>query len=338
MQDIARAAGVGKATVSLALRNDPRLRPETRDRIQRIAAELGYRANPTIAKLMVQLRASRSPRFRATLAFLNASREPALVQLVYTFQRWIQGCVERGESLGYLFDNFWIHDPAIKPGRLHTILGSRGIQGLIVFGLTDQPEVPEEFDPLWEDFPAVVMGTRPSRPSLHFCSNDQYSTTVSCFRKLQERGYRRLGMVIETQVDELVEKRFSAGFRVMQDKLAPQDRLPIHPFVRSKPAAFLEWYKTHKPDVIVTLHEELLEWLGNAGVDVPDSVGLVHLDLEPRLSGWAGMNQNNEMVGAAGLDLLSGLIQRNEKGIPDHPKCIMIESEWQDGATLRRKA
>jgi LacI family transcriptional regulator len=144
--------------------------------------------------------------------------------------------------------------------------------------------------------------------------------------------------VIETQVDELVEKRFSAGFRVMQDKLAPQDRLPIHPFVRSKPAAFLEWYKTHKPDVIVTLHEELLEWLGNAGVDVPDSVGLVHLDLEPRLSGWAGMNQNNEMVGAAGLDLLSGLIQRNEKGIPDHPKCIMIESEWQDGATLRRKA
>ena len=52
MQDIAKAAGVGKATVSLALRNDPRLRPQTCRRIQKIARQMGYRTNATIASLM----------------------------------------------------------------------------------------------------------------------------------------------------------------------------------------------------------------------------------------------------------------------------------------------
>ncbi|MCX7869398.1 MAG: LacI family DNA-binding transcriptional regulator, partial [Terrimicrobiaceae bacterium] len=72
MSEIARAAGVGKATVSLALRDDPRLRPETRARIQRVARELGYQRNAVVANLMAQLRASRDPKFQATLALLNA--------------------------------------------------------------------------------------------------------------------------------------------------------------------------------------------------------------------------------------------------------------------------
>ena len=76
MHQIAERAGVGKATVSLALRDDPRLRPETRQRIQRLAAEMGYRTNPTVANLMAQLRASRSSKYQAAIGLLNASPDP----------------------------------------------------------------------------------------------------------------------------------------------------------------------------------------------------------------------------------------------------------------------
>jgi len=43
--DVARAAGVSKSLVSVALRNDPGVGPATRQRILRVADELGYRSN-----------------------------------------------------------------------------------------------------------------------------------------------------------------------------------------------------------------------------------------------------------------------------------------------------
>lgn len=45
LSDVAQAAGMSRAQVSRALRGDPGVRPETRDRIDKIAAELNYRPN-----------------------------------------------------------------------------------------------------------------------------------------------------------------------------------------------------------------------------------------------------------------------------------------------------
>ncbi len=50
-RDIADIAGVSQATVSRALRNSPLVRPETRDRIQKIARELNYFVNRNAAGL-----------------------------------------------------------------------------------------------------------------------------------------------------------------------------------------------------------------------------------------------------------------------------------------------
>ena len=50
-RDIAEAAGVSQATVSRALRDSPLVRPETRDRIRRIARELNYFVNRNAAGL-----------------------------------------------------------------------------------------------------------------------------------------------------------------------------------------------------------------------------------------------------------------------------------------------
>lgn len=49
--DIAHRANVSQATVSRALRNSPLVRPETRQRIQRIAEEMHYRVDRTAAGL-----------------------------------------------------------------------------------------------------------------------------------------------------------------------------------------------------------------------------------------------------------------------------------------------
>ncbi len=51
IRDIAERAGVHYSTVSLALRNSPRLRPEICARIRAIADELNYLPDPAMAAL-----------------------------------------------------------------------------------------------------------------------------------------------------------------------------------------------------------------------------------------------------------------------------------------------
>ena len=51
MSDIAAALGLHPSTVSLALKDSPRIAKETRARVQAIAAEMGYRVTvPTTCR------------------------------------------------------------------------------------------------------------------------------------------------------------------------------------------------------------------------------------------------------------------------------------------------
>src|SRR5690606_18100520 len=52
LSDIAKQAEVHVTTVSLALRNHPRLPERTRKRIQKIAEELGYQPDPVLQALV----------------------------------------------------------------------------------------------------------------------------------------------------------------------------------------------------------------------------------------------------------------------------------------------
>mgnify|MGYP003397635095 FL=1 len=45
MREVAEAAGVSIATVSFVVNNSKRVAPETRERIERVMAELGFRRN-----------------------------------------------------------------------------------------------------------------------------------------------------------------------------------------------------------------------------------------------------------------------------------------------------
>ncbi|MET0694469.1 MAG: LacI family DNA-binding transcriptional regulator [Propionibacteriaceae bacterium] len=52
MQDVARVAGVSHQTVSRVLNGHPRVRPETRDRVLAVIADLGYRRNSAARALV----------------------------------------------------------------------------------------------------------------------------------------------------------------------------------------------------------------------------------------------------------------------------------------------
>ncbi len=329
MNDIARAAGVGKATVSLALRDDPRLRPETRARIQKVAQELGYETNATVANLMAQLRASRTPRYQATLALLNVSTNPRVIEELPTFASWARGAEVRARGLGYGLDRFWLQEPGVSPGRVKSILDSRGIRGVLLIGALEHGALGTRHAALWRGQACVALGA-PTTPAFHFACNDQYATALTAVRRLRALGCQRPGLVINGDVDANVEHRFSAAFLAG----AEAGRARVFDFAPGRFALFEKWMRREKPDAILCLHAEVRTWLERLGLRAPDGIALAHLDLNDQLGDWAGMNQNSEMVGAAAVDLVIGQLHRNEAGAPTHPKCLLIQSDWVAGATV----
>jgi DNA-binding LacI/PurR family transcriptional regulator len=339
MQDIARRAGVSKNTVSLALRNSPQLRGETRRRIQKIARELGYQKNPTVAHLMAQLRANRTPGFKACLALLNANVDSVAFTKHPTVPTYVSGCRRRASQLGYSLDEFWLHDETLDGEKLNKILRSRGILGAIVVGLMKENRLPERFRSTWEQFPTVVTGVRTRNPALSFVCADQYALAVQAMEKALELGYQRPTLVLDYVIDRLVDGRFSAGVLIAQQNIPAVNRLKPFYFVaesKENPALFRRWLEKEKPDVILTLYNVVKYWLEACDLRIPQDIGLIQLEWRKNGPEWAGMDQHNDIVGEAATEMVVSMVQNNEYGIPAFPRATLVETTWVDGKTVRQ--
>lgn len=327
IRDVARAAGVGASTVSLALRNDPRLRPAMRDHVRKVASEIGYLPNATLASLMAQVRVGKNSPFQATLGFVNASEDPAILREIPTFREWTRGAAERARELGYSVDQFWLQDASCSATRLVEILQARGIRGLIVAGLQNDGILPPSHAEIWSDFSTVVIGLRPQEPPLHFTANDQFSTARHAVAALRMGGYTRIGLVIDLRIDVWLEHRFCAGF-FSEEK--GSERL-VFDFAKSEREAFGRWLRANRPDALVTLHSEVKEWLEQSADPRLRVIALAHLDRESSMTGWAGMDQNNYCIGATATDMVVGMLHRNELGVPVFPRATLLPGEWVPG-------
>lgn len=335
IRSLAALAGVSKATVSLALRDNPRIRPSERLRIQRLAAESGYAPNAVMAHLLTQLRSGKTSAYQSTLGLIYATRPPEQLNHLASFREWFTACRARAKQLGYSLDEFMLFEPGMDPERLVRILDARNIRGLVVVGPFHRSVIPPEFDPIWRRSATVVIGVRPVRPALSCAANDQFATAKNAVIALRELGYRRPGLCISFEVDAHVEDRFQGGFVVAQRNLPKRDRPPVFAYRPADQQRFIRWVERYRPDAIVTLHPEIKEWLAAARVDVPRDIGLVHLDRVAELHDWAGMRQNHESVGYAAIDTVIGQLHRNEIGVPPFQKCTFTNSTWVPGATVR---
>src|SRR5688572_21345076 len=138
---IAQLAGVSATTVSLALRNSPKIPAATRQRILRHARRLGYRPNAKVAELMAQLRTKPAPGEEACFGVISFYESARPWEHSLHFQRIYEGMTQRAEALGYRLEPFWLRGPGMTYRRLRDILAARGVQGLLCFG---SPEVDEE--------------------------------------------------------------------------------------------------------------------------------------------------------------------------------------------------
>lgn len=339
MADIARAAGVSKNTVSLALKGSRRVTAATRERVEETARGLGYRPNPTVAHLMARLRLSRSPGFQATLALFNGNEDPDAFTRHPTIPCYVRGCRQRAARLGYGLDEFWMREPGVSAERWLTILRARNIQGIVLIGLMSDHHLPPGLAPLWEALPTVVTGVRTRDPALSFACSDHHTVALEAYEKALARGYERPALVLDAVIDDLIEGRFTAGFLTAQSRHTPghSHTRPFHRVAeaRANPEVFHSWLAANQPDVIFTLYHEVLHWLRDLGLRVPEDIGLIQYERRSEPADWAGMDQRNDLVGEAAVDMVVSMIHHNERGAGESLRATLIGPRWVDGTTVK---
>lgn len=335
MQLVAEAAGVSKAAVSMALRDDPRLAVATRRRIQSVATSLGYRKDPVVANVMARLRAGRGSRTVASFALINCSPNRTLFDLP-GHDELRRGIRERADQAGYGVEEFWSDEPGLKPGRLHEILRSRGIQGVILAATPEPAALFPGHPEFLRDFALAGVGFERTEPALPRASTDRFENARAAVVRALAAGRRRPGIVLLDHEDRGLRRCYSSGFLagVEDARGAVAARLPPLLLAKPDPKAFLKWVKSAEPDVILTDRLEPRAWLAGTRHLVRGRVALIHLEWNPKLRDWAGMDPNNRLVGAAAADLVIDQINRAESGVPEHPRLVLIDGVFVPGPSL----
>ena len=335
--DIARKIGVSHVTVSLALRNDPRISQKRRVQVREAAREMGYRPDPLLASLAAYRRAGNPAKIQSVIAWVNHWEQPQQWRSCLEFDGYWRGASEAAQACGYILDEIrWPSD--CPPKDYEQILLARGVRGVL---LPPHHKPPDWGDFDWARFSVIRFGMSVRSPDSNLVSADHSRAIIMAVAKIVEYGYRRIGFIVSDEYDQRLGGYFYGGFCSAQWMFHLNPALPplttLQKLHQSDPAAALEtlreWLLKHKPDAILTAESLIVEMIKELGYRIPQDLAVagtsvIDLPLD------AGINPRPGQIGRIAVEMLVRQMTLNERGVPAAPCRILVESHWQNGKSL----
>lgn len=340
MRDVADRVGVSAMTVSRVVRGEGRVKPDTAKRVREAIAELGYRPDPLLSVLTGRRKQKGRNVSSASLAVVTPGTDDRLWRDIGDFRATMEGAIETAQTLGYGMEFAFGGESLKSWEQVLRVLLARGVRGLLLPPV--QVAVPPGID--WSAFSCVNVGFGVRGSGFHTVRHDNFQMTALALDVLARRGFLRIGVVLTASEVRthyrvggaaLASSAWGAASGkmcspLMFDQMAPN-------LTDSAPREFLAWLRSERPQVIVSLHAtRLRRWLNWAGIQVPEEVGLVGLNLNGDLEtrDMAGIAISPSQVGAAAADFLHSMILRGETGQPVTRKILALDGVWKDGSSL----
>jgi DNA-binding LacI/PurR family transcriptional regulator len=347
LDHIARQTGYSKSAVSLALRDDSRMRLKTRQKIREAAQALGYRPNPILASLA-------SNHFRGTgqakgtpLAYIRFPEfnDPFIrlgEKLVVTEGQ------DYAKKLGYHLEEFEVAD--FKDGaHLSRVLFARGVQGILLPQLF-RASLLKGLD--WKCFSVVALGENLAEPAVSLppvpcASVDHFGLIMRVWGEAWKRGYRRIGFVLLEHHPSLVDDELRRGaIAVCQSRIPARLRIPSLVWTKGKGVEKMmpDWARRYRPDVVAGFNDWIHACLLEAGFRVPEEIGFITLHSkwgEPQRTDPTPYSGMREMVADkihAAIEVLDQQIRHHHSGLDPRARTQLIHSEWMEGTTLPPRA
>lgn len=303
---------------------------ETRLKILETAKELGYEPNPEISNFMSQLRQGELASFRSTIGWLNVISPESSVYSYW--DRVFEGAQKKGADLGYHIETFFVKTKGLSPKRLSQILISRGIRG-VVLGVADRPFSKLNLE--WGQFSAVAISYGVVRPDLPRIVSNHQQITVEALKRIQRKGYKRMGLFLVEGMEYRTGHGIESGFYLFQN-LNPKKAqcfLKIATIPLCTPNEICDWIRELKLDVVVTPNTDVIEKIQEGGIDIPRDIAFATLEQEPRYEAVSGINQRPDLLGAAAIQKLHGLIDSRTNALTADPSITLINGKWVEGTT-----
>jgi LacI family transcriptional regulator len=338
IRSIAEKAGVHYTTVSMALRKHPSISISTRQRIQKLARQMGYKANPLVSTLMTQVRASRQISYVGNIAYFFNSAD--LLSRHAHLQNEYEILSSRAKELGFNLEPFFLDEYENQGNKLYRTLKNRGIHGLIAHLFFPSQQL-ITFE--WSKFACASLGQSHSSEivdpsqSLHIPS---WIPTVAgnCFanmslimNKISNFNYRRPGLALRSFVDELSEYHYSATFTGLCRKNNLDYSTNIH-IGDETDSTFQKWLKKSQLDVLISHEVAFYQQARKTGF----TGDFINLD-------WtggpeSGIHIHRERMASKVIDIVVAQLHRNERGQPPVPYTVLVDGEWHQGKTTRGRA
>ncbi|MFG2857238.1 LacI family DNA-binding transcriptional regulator [Streptomyces mirabilis] len=178
--EIARRAGVSRSTVSYALSGKRPVSDHTRQKIQRVIDELGYRPNAS-ARALANGRTS-----TLGLVFPPAGTHYTGMQLDF-----IGSVVEAAAA--YDYDVLLSPSGADSDRSFQRLLGERRVDGAILMEIRLQDDRIDHL--VAENFPAVCIGRTAQPDGDWWVGLDHTALAAACVDHLADLGHRRIALV-----------------------------------------------------------------------------------------------------------------------------------------------
>lgn len=339
IKDVARIAGVHFTTVSKALRGNPSIPPETRNRIVGVAQRMGYRRNEIFSALSSQRQRNEPEVFTPRIAYLsNRSPEQGFLQHAH-HRQFYESARSQAESLGYRFEVLYVDEGHHNSETLSKYLEENAISGLII-GAFEPSRHSLELD--WSRYAVVKIDSGHLPLPVTTVANDQLESVRCAFRELRALGYKRIGLAVGAQDEASSDGRHLSGLLLEQQQLPAQERVkplffPLATTYAQAVPLLGSWVRAEKPDAVLCNWDGIDRMLATAGIACPNQVACACLCITEAHPTLAGVKANLDLVGRRVAAHLASLLREDQRGIPEQAATTYVTGTWIPGASAPGK-
>lgn len=324
LRHVAEAAKVSRMTVSRAFREDGEISDAMREKVLRIADELGYRPNTMVTRMMSGFASRRPVEYHETLAAVWWPQRWSSRRVVSTYSNLLFRGLEEGATRHHCRIEHHILDDDARPGSISRILKARGIRGVILTPPVDpQARIP---DLDWAHLSTVAIGSSIAEINFHRVATDHYTSLITALEKVHQHGYRRPCLLLTRSLVERMHRAYTAAFLAWEDGAGTRIYLDND----HSPEELETWLRAKHCDVIIADTRWWLQWIPKSC----GNLGYVAMDVEADTGNLTGIRQNTAYIAECAVDQLVNALLRHETGIPDNARILLTAGSWVEGKTM----
>jgi DNA-binding LacI/PurR family transcriptional regulator len=193
----------------------------------------------------------------------------------------------------------------------------------------------------WRPFSMVRCNNSTAHLEVNRVESDVFDAAWKATKETLERGYHKLGLSLFRHARGFEDDvRRVGAFRLALEETEGKHSKAGAVFSHNgkwDQAKFMRWFEKHPMDALVCFGVVEYYWLIEAGVRIPEDLGIVALTSAGGDTPITGCREDFERIVLTAFRACEQSIRARENGFVERPQAINIPCLWHEGKTLPRR-